>query len=87
MWNKALQDMPSKNDKKRWDKIASKFNEWMKTDDYPQNFADKVHKEPNYTVLDLGCGNGSITLKVAKEVEHVTAVDMSEEMLKLVEKR
>jgi ubiquinone/menaquinone biosynthesis C-methylase UbiE len=86
MWNKALQDMPSKNDKKRWDKIASKFNEWMKTDDYPQNFADKVHKEPKYTVLDLGCGNGSITLKVAKEVEHVTAVDMSEEMLKLVEK-
>jgi len=84
MWNRTLQEMPSKNTEKRWDKIASKFNEWMKTDDYPQNFADKIHKESDYTVLDLGCGNGSITLKVAEEVEHVTAVDMSEEMLKIV---
>ena len=70
MWNRTLQEMPSKNTEKRWDKIASKFNEWMKTDDYPQNFADKIHKESDYTVLDLGCGNGSITLKVAEEVEH-----------------
>ena len=85
MWNEALQKMPRENEKTRWDKIAVKFNEWMKTDDYPQIFASKVHKEPDYTVLDLGCGNGSITLEVAKHVEHVTAVDMSSEMLKLVE--
>jgi ubiquinone/menaquinone biosynthesis C-methylase UbiE len=62
MWNEALQKMPRENEKNRWDKIAPKFNEWMKTDDYPANFASKVHKEPDYTVLDLGCGNGSIFL-------------------------
>lgn len=84
MWNELLQSTPSKSNKKRWDKIAIKFNEWMKTDDYPENFAAKIHKEPEYTILDLGCGNGSVTLKVAKEVEHVTAVDMSDEMLSLV---
>jgi SAM-dependent methyltransferase len=86
MWNEALQRMPKKDEKGRWDKIAPKFNEWMKTDDYPQNFASKVHKEHDYTVLDLGCGNGSITLEVAKHVKHVTAVDISKEMLSLVEK-
>lgn len=86
MWNDALQKMPRKDEKNRWDKIAPKFNEWMKTDDYPLNFATKVHKEPDYTVLDLGCGNGSITLELAKHVKQVTAVDMSKEMLKLVEK-
>jgi len=86
MWNEALQKMPRENEKNRWDKIAPKFNEWMKTDDYPANFASKVHKEPDYTVLDLGCGNGSITLEIAKHVKQVTAVDMSKEMLKLVEK-
>lgn len=86
MWNEALQKVPRRDEKNRWDKIAPKFNEWMKTDDYPLDFASKIHKEPDYTVLDLGCGNGSITLKVAEHVKHVTAVDMSSEMLKLVEK-
>lgn len=86
MWKEALQKMPRRDEKNRWDKIAPEFNEWMKTDDYPMNFAAKVHKEPDYTVLDLGCGNGSITLEVAKHVKQVTAVDMSEEMLRFVEK-
>ena len=86
MWNEALQKMPRENEKTRWDKIAPKFNEWMKTDDYPHILASKIHKEPDYSVLDLGCGNGSITLEVAKHVKHVTAVDMSCEMLKLVKK-
>ena len=86
MWNEALQKMPRNDEKNRWDKIAPKFNEWMKTDDYPMNFAAKVHKEPNYTVLDLGCGNGSITLELAKHVKHVTAVDVSNEMLNLLRK-
>jgi len=86
MWNEALQKMPRENEKTRWDKIAPKFNEWMKTDDYPHILASKIHKEPDYSVLDLGCGNGSITLEVAKHVKHVTAVDMSYEMLKLVKK-
>lgn len=86
IWKEALQKMPRKDEKSRWDKIAPKFNEWMKTDEYPLNFASKVHKEPDYTVLDLGCGNGSITLEVAKHVKQVTAVDMSSEMLRLVEK-
>ena len=86
MWNKTLQKIPQKNEKNRWNKIAAQFNKWMKTDEYPLSFAAKVHKEPNYTVLDLGCGNGSVTLEVAKYVKHVTAVDISEEMLKLVQK-
>ena len=86
MWNEALQKMPKRDEKSKWDKIAPRFNEWMKTDEYPLNFAAKVHKEPEYTVLDLGCGNGSITLEVAKHVEHVTAVDLSDKMLSIVEK-
>jgi 2-polyprenyl-3-methyl-5-hydroxy-6-metoxy-1,4-benzoquinol methylase len=86
MWNEALQKMPREEEKNKWDKIAPKFNEWMKTDEYPMKFASKIHKEPDYTVLDLGCGNGSITLEVAKHVKQVTAVDMSKEMLSLLEK-
>lgn len=83
MWNEALRKMPKKDGKKMWNKIASKFDQWMKTDDYPQKLVAKIHKESHYTVLDLGCGNGSITLEVAKQVKEVTAVDMSKEMLNL----
>ena len=86
MWNKTLQKMPQENEKNRWNKIAPQFNKWMKTDEYPLNFTAKVHKELDYTVLDLGCGNGSVTLETAKYVKQVTAVDISEEMLKLVQK-
>ncbi len=87
MWNQALNKMPKKDAKEMWNKIAAKFDQWMKTDNYPQEFAAKIHKKPKYTVLDLGCGNGSITLELAKKVKEVTAVDMSNEMLSLVNKK
>ena len=87
MWNEALNKMPKKDAEKMWNKIAHKFNQWMKTDNYPQEFAAKIHKEPDYTVLDLGCGNGSISIELAKKVKKVTAVDMSHEMLSIVNKK
>lgn len=85
MWNEELQKIPKKDNAKMWSKIAPKFDQWMKKDDYPQNLAAKIHKEPHYTVLDLGCGNGTLTLEVARHVKQVTAVDMSKKMLQLVQ--
>jgi ubiquinone/menaquinone biosynthesis C-methylase UbiE len=87
MWNKALNKMPKKDAEKMWNKIAPKFDQWMKTDNYPQELAARIHKEPTFTVLDLGCGNGSITLELAQKVKKITAVDMSHEMLSLVNKK
>lgn len=86
MWNEELRKIPKKDDSKMWSQIAPKFDQWMKNDDYPRNFAAKIHKEPQNTVLDLGCGNGTVTLEIASQVKQVTAVDMSEEMLQLVQK-
>lgn len=86
MWNEELRKVPGKDDAKIWTKIAPKFDQWMKKDDYPHKLAGKIHKEPQYTVLDLGCGNGTLTLEVASHVKEVTAVDMSGEMLRLVKK-
>lgn len=87
MWNKKLEKMPKKDNKKMWNKIAPKFNEWMKKDDYPQIFSGKIHREPQFTVLDLGCGDGSITLELAKHVKEVTALDISQKMLDLIAKK
>ncbi len=87
MWNKALDEMPEKDATKKWDKIAPKFDQWMKTDEYPHELVTSINKDPEYTVLDLGCGNGSITIELAKQVKNVTAVDISQEMLRLVEEK
>jgi SAM-dependent methyltransferase len=37
------------------------------------------------TVLDVGCGTGVYTIRVAKEAKHVTGVDISKEMLEILE--
>ncbi len=36
-------------------------------------------------ILDVGCGSGMYTLRLAMEAQHVTAVDISSEMLRILE--
>lgn len=85
LWNEDLKKMPTLN-YSAWDKIAAQFNRWMETDDYPQKLLEKIITYPQYTILDIGCGNGAVTLQIAKKVNHVTALDMSSEMLQFLRK-
>jgi ubiquinone/menaquinone biosynthesis C-methylase UbiE len=39
------------------------------------------------SLLDLGCGEGSVTLAIAKKVAKVTAIDSSENMLELLKEK
>ena len=41
----------------------------------------------NDSVLDLGCGEGSVTIPIAKKVTKVTAIDSSEKMLELLKEK
>ena len=43
--------------------------------------------DENDSVLDLGCGEGSITLPLAEKVKKVTGVDSSVKMLELLNER
>ena len=72
-----------KRDKKirDWDKIASKFGKWIENDDYPEKLINKLILEKSDTVLDLGCGEGTISIPLAKKSLKLTAVDSSEKML------
>ena len=83
LWNKALNKLPKKSDDS-WDKIAPKFSEWTKKDDYPQKLLKRIKIEKNDTVLDIGCGNGVITIPLAKKAKNVTAMDVSTKMLDLL---
>ena len=80
-WQERLEMKEDKN--KNWDKAAKTFHKTSKKDDYHELLFSKLILDENDTVLDLGCGEGSITLPIAKKVREVTGIDSSVKMLEL----
>lgn len=72
---------------KDWDKAAPGFFKRTRKDDYQTALFDKLILDENDTILDVGCGEGSVTLPIAKRVKKVIGVDSSPKMLEYLEKR
>ncbi len=72
---------------KDWDKAAPGFYKRTKKDDYQAALFEKLILDENDTVLDVGCGEGSVTIPIAKRVKKVIGVDSSPKMLEYLEKR
>ena len=80
--------MSKKREKpKNWDKEAPKFSKVSKQDEYQENLISKMKISKEDSVLDLGCGEGSITIPIAKNVKKVTAIDSSKKMLEILESK
>ena len=47
----------------------------------------EIATRPNYKVLELGAGTGRFTIPIARKAREITAVDISPEMLGLLEKK
>jgi ubiquinone/menaquinone biosynthesis C-methylase UbiE len=84
LWNEELKNLPKIQNNEAWDKIAPHFNRWMEYDDYPQKMVEKIKVNPEYSVLDIGCGNGAVTIPIAENVDNVTAMDLSSEMIEFL---
>lgn len=84
LWNDALKKLPDKKDADSWDKVAPKFSQWTQKDDYPQKLLNRIKVGKNDTVLDIGCGNGAITIPIARIAKKVSAMDISPKMLDLL---
>ena len=81
-WEKKVE---AKDDiKKDWDKEASRFGKYAVCGGYNNELLSKLKLDKEDTVLDLGCGEGSITIPISKQVKSVTGVDLSENMLELL---
>ncbi len=73
--------------KKDWDKEAPKFHKSAKRDDYHNALIEQLDIKPTDTILDLGCGEGTITIPLSKLSKHVTGLDSSGKMLELLNKK
>lgn len=72
---------------KDWDKAAPGFYRRTRKDDYNDALFDKLILDKNDTVLDVGCGEGSVTIPIARQVKKVIGLDSSPKMLEYLEKR
>lgn len=87
LWKQALQAASWQDwGKAGWDKRAEGYYEWVKADDYTEHLLSRIKVDTSSTVLEIGCGPGSLAIPLAKRVKSVTAVDVSKEMLNYLSK-
>lgn len=53
----------------------------------PDKILGLVEIKPDFTAVDLGCGSGFFTLPLAKRAKKVYAIDLQEEMLRIIEQK
>ncbi len=93
MWQKESRDSHWDNSNakdllnKRADSFTKRINrvkdgEPRDKDDYISKMLDRIEVKPDWTVLDIGCGPGTLAIPLAQKAKSVTALDISTQMLK-----
>jgi len=79
-WNEILKKIRAGKDPARrnnqaayWNKRAPSFADHAGKTHYPDSFLRILNPEPSWTVLDMGCGGGTLALPLAERVAQVTA--------------
>jgi len=94
LWEEALkrtQWLHREVEPKRWNDFAKRFNkgihkDWINKNSYVNQLLQRIDVDSSSTVLDIGCGPGTLTIPLAKRAKSVTALDISSEMLNFVKR-
>jgi len=70
-----------------WDKRAATFAAYAPSTGYAETFLNLMPIEPEWSVLDMACGGGTLAVPLARKVQSLTAVDFSRNMLAILGKR
>jgi SAM-dependent methyltransferase len=91
-WDLLWQNARKKKTWKRksagdWDLKAESFARRTADSRYNTMFMDLLAPEKDWTVLDVGCGPGNLSIPLARRVRHVSALDFSPKMLEILNRR
>ncbi len=75
------------NDPSFWDERASSFMEYAVGTGYAEKFLRIIDPRPDWTVLDMACGGGTLAVPMSSLVKEITAVDFSANMLAVLKRR
>jgi len=70
-----------------WDARAVSFAQRTEQSPYTHAFLHLLHPDPDWSVLDVGSGPGTLALPLASRVKTVTCIDFSATMLKILADR
>jgi ubiquinone/menaquinone biosynthesis C-methylase UbiE len=77
-------------DAKFWDRAAAGYAKRPVTD-LPaferKKAITRAHLQPDSTVLEIGCGTGSLALEIARFAGHIHAIDISAEMIRIATRK
>ena len=68
-----------------WDKKAPSMNKRVHHSVYNEEFVSLINTNECESLLDVGCGVGNLSLKLAPTLKNVYSLDYSSEMLKILE--
>ncbi len=91
-WGLLWQQANNKKNQRRknpgdWDKKAGSFAKRTAHSVYTERFLELLAPDPDWSVLDIGCGPGTLALPIAVRTRRVTAIDFSKNMLKILERQ
>ncbi len=70
-----------------WDRKASSFAKRTSTSCYIPRFLDLLAPRSDWSVLDVGCGPGTLALPLAARVRRVSGLDFSKKMLEILRQK
>jgi SAM-dependent methyltransferase len=74
-------------DKAFWENRATSFAGYAVQTRYAEGLLKLMDLKPEWTVFDMACGGGTLTVPLAAKVKSVTAVDFSQNMLSILDRR
>jgi len=89
-WNDLIKTQRKRKPEKKepgnqhWDKRAPSFVDHVGKTAYPDAFLKIMQPQADWTVLDIGCGGGTLSLPLSSRVKEITAVDFSGKMLEML---
>ncbi len=70
-----------------WNRRAQSFAAHTKENGYSLQTLRLIDPKPEWTVLDVGCGPGTLAMPLSCLVRHVTAIDFSDAMIAILEEK